>query len=499
MALRIRKTLMNILQVYSVNLFVKIFSLITLVYFTRYLSKEEFSILPAFIMLSSMSGVFFNFGLYPTMLKTVPSLVKSDISKAKSIINTIGLIAVANSLFFSVLSFFLSENISIWIFDSEKYTLIFQMFSVGFLLKGVNKFQEYVMQSFSRFSQMSRLILLRDLSRVILTLLLTIQWGYIGLAIGLVATQFIVTFYSFFQLKDILFDKKVFFSPKNLIKESFPFYLEGFLMYFKRDGDNLLVTFFLGAEGLAVYYIAKRLADLLQGFFQTIDTVLTSSLSKLKYEMAVFKIKAEELLSICNLLLVPVLFLIAALSPTFTLLLSGKEYNTAIVPSIILIFAIFLKYYFQVSFGRTIFVFQSPASRFKLTLFETVFLFLPLFVFSYFFGLLGVAIAKLVSALITGLYSYYVVNKQIFKIKLNIKEILISTIISVIVILPVCWVQYYYGSNLLSLSGAYLIGIISFFIIIHITISDRFYKVLNDLSPVRIKDPVKIINSALSR
>lgn len=494
---KLRKTIKSILQVFSANMLVKAFAILSLAYFTRYLSKEELAILPAFLMLSSLSGVFFNFGLYPTMLKTVPSLVTTDLNKAKSIINTIGIVMIANACIFSLATYFLAGYISEWIFNSVKYQLVIKILSIGFLCKGVNNFQQYVMQAFSRFGQMSKLILFTDLIRIILTLILTIRFGYIGLAVGLVITQIIVTVFSFLQLKDILFSDQLFSPPIKLIQDSLPFYLEGFLMYFRRDGDNLLITLFLGPEILAIYYIAKRLADLMNSFFNTLDAVLTSNLSKLKDDIDQFKIKIEEIISIFNLLVLPGIFLVAAISPAFIFYLTGPKYTEAMIPSIILIYGPFFRYYFNIPFGRAIFIFRPPTSRFKLTLVATVSLLLSLIVLGFYWGLIGVALANIVCGIITGLYAYYDVNKNIFKINFKHKEFLGSTLMCSVMVLPIYYSQFTFGNNILIIIGSYLIGLILFLVIIHLTISNKFYSVVNTLSPINILDPIKVINSKL--
>lgn len=474
---------------------VKAFAILSLAYFTRHLTKEEMAILPAFLMLSSLSGVFFNFGLYPTMLKTIPSLVSSNLSEAKSIINTVGIIMIVNALIFSLATFFLSHYVSLWIFESKEYQSIIEILSLGFFCRGVNTFQQYVMQAFSRFSQMSKIILITDVVRIGLTLLLTILYGSMGLAIGLVITQIIVTIFSFFQLKDILFNELAFFSPKILIKDSLPFYLEGFLMYFRRDGDNLLITLFLGPEILSLYYIAKRLADLMNSFFNTLDTVLTSNLSKIKDNMEKFKLKVKEILSIFNLLILPCIFLIAAISPAFIFYMISAEYTEAIIPSIILIYGPFFKSYFNITFGRAIFLFRPPTSRFKLTLVATIILFLSLAVFGYLWGLIGIAIANIVSGIGTGIYAYYNVNKNVFKINLRVKEFLSVFFICMLMVAPIYFIQFSWGYNIMALLLAYLTGIILFIVVVHFTISDKFYALINTLSPIKIPDPIKLFYS----
>lgn len=492
----LRSPLKSILQLFSANMIVKAFAVLSLAYFTRHLTKEEMAILPAFLMLSSLSGVFFNFGLYPTLLKVIPSLALTNLEKAKSIINTIGIIMILNAVIFSLATFFLSEYISYWIFNSGSYQQIIEILSAGFLCRGINNFQQYVMQAFSRFGQLSKVVLITNIIRIGLTLLLTIFYGAIGLATGLTITQFIVTIFSSFQLRDILFNTLKFANPRNLIKESLPFYLEGFLMYFKRDGDNLLISFFLGPEILSLYYIAKRLADLTNSFFNTLDSVLTSNLSKIKDNKEKFKLKIKEILRTFNLLVLPFISLVAAISPTFIFYI-GADYTEAIIPSIILVFGPFFKYYFTITFGRAIFLFSPASSRFVLTLVETTILFFSLAVLGYLWGLIGIAVANIVSGLSTGLYAYYKVNKGIFKVDLRLKEFLGVFLIASLMTFPIYYAQSVWSHNILALIGAYSAGIILFIVAIHFTISEKFYGLINSLSPTKIPDPIKLIQSKI--
>lgn len=173
----------------------------------------------------------------------------------------------------------------------------------------------------------------------------------------------------------------------------------------------------------------------------------------------------------------------------------GAEYTEAIIPSIILIYGPFFKSYFNITFGRAIFLFRPPTSRFKLTLVATIILFLSLTVFGYIWGLIGIAIANIVSGIGTGLYAYYVVNKNIFKIDLRFKQFLSVFFICSFMVAPIYYTQLVWGYNIIALLGAYLTGITLFIITIHFTISDKFYALINTLSPIKIPDPIKLFYS----
>ncbi|MHA1341456.1 MAG: oligosaccharide flippase family protein, partial [Promethearchaeota archaeon] len=484
------KSLLNALQLFSSNSFAKVLSVLALGFYARYLTKEELSLIPIYVMIGGMSILLTNFGILPIFVKLLPSLFKKDEEKARGLIRS-GLILILPGVFlFSFFTFVFSRDISLLVFKKENYSMFISIMSIGFFCTGFRQVANYLFWAAARFDKQSLIITIEIITRVVLSITLISSYGVIGLVIGFVVGSIISAFLSLYFLKDVIFKSiNKTYKINKLLKESIPFYLESYLMYFRSQGDQLIVTSFLGVELLAVYYIARRIYDALRTFLESLDRVLTENLSKERYNKKVFEEKIYKLFLLNAYVVIPLIFGIIGLTPFFINSLFGQSFQEAIFPSIILCFTLLAQFYWGITIGRSIFIFKSSTSRFKLTLVNSVLLMAFLLIFTNIFSIIGIALARLLATIFTGIYGFFAIRK-IINIKINIYGTLVSffssILFSAVLLIGQAINDNYYYIPLYLVSGFLL-----FLILVHEKISSEYYSVLNSVLPIKVKDPIE--------
>ena len=121
----------------------------------------------------------------------------------------------------------------------------------------------------------------------------------------------------------------------RLLKEALPFYLESFMMYFRQQGDNWIITMYLGPASLAVYYIAKTLYTSLYMLFQSIDKVFTQKIASHKHDMNYIIDNVPRVMRMVVCTAIPVVLLTMTLTPSLVFLVAGVEYLGSVVPAMI--------------------------------------------------------------------------------------------------------------------------------------------------------------------
>jgi O-antigen/teichoic acid export membrane protein len=189
--------------------------------------------------------------------------------------------------------------------------------------------------------------------------------------------------------------------------------------------------------------------------------------------------------------LLPALVIIAGLTPTFIELIAGFEYVESIPPAIVLLGSIFIQFLWRSSFGRSVFILKSSMGRFYSTLFESIVLLLLLYFMGSVWGIMGFVIARLVSSTISGIFVYYYVRSEIL-IQIKPSEIITVLFISLLMG-SVLWLSNLFFDNYFLLGAGFLVGGLIYLIFIRFTISNSYYKSINEFLPFEVQDPFKRI------
>ena len=406
----------------------KVIGIAVLGFYARVLSKEEMAIFPIYMMLSDLSSLILSFGIMPTLIKLLPSLLKEDVQEAHCLITTSTLIIVSGTTVIIGFVLLFSDQINGLLLDNSLQTELIQIMTVGFIALSISKIADQILWASGRFGCKSLLNVVESVIRPCCTVSFFLLFGIKGLVTGLVLSQIVKAAMACFWIRDICFVNYSGFYPLGrLLKQSLPFYLESYLMYFRREGDNWLVSSMIGPASLAVYYIAKTVYNSCYVFYSSVDQVVTRELARYKLNQQLLLQKTYEVHANISIVSIPGIFIAITLLPLAVPFIAGAAYKTAITPATILLLALLVDFQ-RISISRTVFIALSSRARFYITLLDTMVLLPGLFILGFLFGSPGIAGARLLSQAIGGGAAYWILfRKMAFTLEYKASVLLLST------------------------------------------------------------------------
>ena len=162
---------------FSANIMIQFIGIFTLSYFTRIFSASDIALIPTSMMLGGISTLIFNFGVFPYIIKYIPTLKKKNIKEASRILYTCFLLILLSSVIYSSITFYISNYISIWIFSTSSYSLHIKYLSIGFIFFGLFSFLNHTLKSLNQFKLSSKISILKNIIKALSTILLYF-YGY---------------------------------------------------------------------------------------------------------------------------------------------------------------------------------------------------------------------------------------------------------------------------------------------------------------------------------
>lgn len=488
MGFGLKKQVKSLLQLTSANVAVKFLGVLMIAFFTRYLTKEELAILPVYEMLAALSIIIFGFGLQPTFIRLLPSRYAEDYDEARGMIYSGGLVLVAGSSVFACGVFFLADWLSPILFKEKDFSHLIKIISLGFFFVSLKNVAKLVLWSSSRFDKLSVIQITTAVGKAVFVGGFLLLWGIEGMALGLVVNELLGAVVSLFFIRDILLGPRVpLYSARDLLQRSLPFYFEGFLIYFRSQGDNWIVATLLGPSTMAIYFVAKRLPAMMMMFIESLDKVVTAEISKKKNQPGEIGIYIRDLFLINSHITIPGTVLVIGLVPLFILIVAGKEYMASVIPCIILCSALPLQAY-QIILGRGIFVIHPPMVRVAMTAIESIFLILSLVLLVPLLAENGIALSRVVAAGSAVVMAMLVLRKTI-GLRLPWGQAAQTAAFATAMAGTLLGLQKLH--NNIYVTPAYaLAGILVFLVLVHIFNSKAYYEVLNKVLPFHLKDPV---------
>lgn len=491
MAARVGKSVVSVLQLLGSNAAAKIIGLGMVAFYARYLTKQELSILPFYLLVGTFAMTFFGFGLRPTILRLLPSMAQRNPQRARNLVHTTTLIQVIGALVFVVLGMLFADRLSIWLFRTETSLHLVRIVVFGGFFHAVTESTGNALWGTGRFDKLSLIQTTAAFTRSGLGAAFVLLWGVTGLAWAQVAVDLVRLSMSIWFLRDIYFQPRTAWYPvRELARTSWPFYLESFLLYFRSKGDSWLIASALGPEALATYFIAKRIPMILTMMRGSVDNVMATEISKKRERPQEMANYLPRLFNLISHTMMPLTMALAGLSPVTILVVAGPEYSGAIIPSIILCLVQLVQLYVA-PVGRGLLVFRRPYLRVVSTAGESIAMLGGLVLLAPRYEEVGVTI----SLLIGGLAAFWVSDRLLrgaLEYRFPMKQFLTSAFASAVMmtVFLVChytgWPWYYapvYG----------LIGVVLFAVLVSVTNSRVYYATLNSVSPFAIPDPVRWI------
>ncbi|MGY6275972.1 lipopolysaccharide biosynthesis protein [Methylomonas sp. MgM2] len=406
----------NVTILFSGTILQKIITFGALFYYTRNFSPDELSIIPIYYLVTNLSHVFFGFGIQAYIMKKIPALLCTDQLYAKALIRKILLLAYSSGFLFGICFFLISYTHS---FTNELRLLTktgILMFSIGAAFECMNASQREILLAAKKVKAITYLNIGKAILLPSLILILNLNTRADEIASALSVVSFLSFIFTRFMQGNLVKDISPLPNVKliEIIKESWPYYLESGLMLLRRQGDQIAIATFMSTESLGIYYVAQRLGEMIWSFVQQIDAVLTPELSqKAAVSKTALKDTFDLLIRSAMYISTPIALISISLVPVYIQVVTDNNYQSASIPAAILCFKIIPDIMRTIVIGRTVLVSCSSIARFKMTFFETIVL-VPLSISAAMSGDINlVALAPITSAIISGIYGIFLLKKKI--------------------------------------------------------------------------------------
>lgn len=391
----------------------KIISFGFLVAFVRLLEPVELAILPMYYAASAGAIILFSFGIPVTLVREIPRLRVRDLKEMKSLMFTGFTIVMAGVMLTALLA---------WLFRSPVQTLFLKNISsgttylliiIGMIAGGWKDLMTFVIKSLQEYRSLAIYNALFELLPKALGLPGYYLGGIDGLLAGFAAGGLLCNLLYTARYSGFIFGVRKFHAVRELLKLSWPFYIERYIHYFRNNGDVLVISSLLGATPLAAFYVAKRLYQLLVMLSRSIQDVIAPSLSELlgKSTRAAISGYARVALLV-PVPLIPLGTLSAALSYAFLDAIGGTVYTeSATLTTALFCLVAVLDCLVGVQ-TRAVFVLGRNTDRLKIVIFQLAVYFPLLFLLAVQLGIAGAPLAQAVGYLLASAYAKFLIKRS---------------------------------------------------------------------------------------
>ncbi|MCP3428496.1 lipopolysaccharide biosynthesis protein [Opacimonas viscosa] len=393
-------------QVYG-GVFIALIRFLSSMVLARYLSPDDFG-------LYGLAILFFTF------ISTLGSVGFSSALVRKSHCSDVDyqtcfwLTAASRFVMFSLtfiflypISVFFNEPVLISILAIISFNFLISLFEVIpnlILVKNLNYKVINIIQVFATLLE----------TMLILTLVIIFDYTYWALVFGMLFNACIVSSVMLFKTKwkpSFQFSKDSYLEQANFGWNTLGFSI---MNYLTGNLDYLIVSKTLGTYFLGIYEFAYRIPFLIhQRLVQPIGLVIYPSMSKLKGDrVAIFDLYSDTIYFL-SLIVFPVLGGMLAVADIMVIVVWGEKWVEVIPPLQILALCTILRVWPQ-SVGAIFMIDNRPDIPFKISIVTMLFTLFFVSLFSFFWGIVGVAWG-MVFSLIPSYFSVYLGLKRLDK------------------------------------------------------------------------------------
>jgi O-antigen/teichoic acid export membrane protein len=402
----------DISKLLSGSVLAKVFGVASLMLFSRVLPKDQMAIFPAYLTMLGLPSLFLSFGVFQTMIRKLPSLIREDESEARSLAMTASAVIIVGTVAVCLVALPFCDRIAVYFFRNAADAWIIRLSLVGCLAGTVSKIADFMMWGLGRFGATSLVQIIESAIRPCLTIALYFIFGIRGVVWGLVLAQLAMAAISLWFVRDMFIAAWPRLYPlRRLLVESFPFYIDNYLWYLKGDGDTLIVAL-LGPSILAEYYIAKNLyLNILLGWF-ALDRVALERLARFDSRSDNFRARAIEIQNRVGEFILPLMLLATALVPGMIVVLASTRYTSAIWPAAALLIVALIQFV-NIANNRAVFVGLPGVYRLSTSAVEAVAVLIAAVCLIPRMGVMGVALARIAGPAIGGAYACLVLRSKL--------------------------------------------------------------------------------------
>lgn len=317
-----------------VSMVVGVFSLIA---YTRFFAPVDLALLAVYAMLSSICYQVSNLGLGLYVQRWMPKLLAEDDAAAVQLSRSFMSVTLALAAVFCLVIILAAEPVAMVLLKDASAAPYVRWMCPALLVFCWNFGLMQVMRGRSSFTELTLLLIAAAVLHPISTIVFYLLWGRMGLVIGLAVAMFTISIPGTYWHRRYVIGRLELSRTAVFVRRSWPFYVEGFLSYFKRFADQWLVGMLLTPTHLAVYYIPRTIVARAITFLESMNNVMLAHLSTLSVEgPTTTKYAFQRIQCVYIYLIVPAGLMLMVSSPFVIHLLTTPEYYGGIVPMIIL-------------------------------------------------------------------------------------------------------------------------------------------------------------------
>ena len=469
----------------------RIFTFLFLIAFVRLLSRDELAVLPLYYAASTASTLLFSFGILATLVREIPRLRVAEPEKMHSLLFTSFIVVMSGVIISTLLMVMFRAPIQDIFFSEIAGQIDFKLFAAGMVAGGWKSILSFVLKSLQMYRRLAIFTSGNDFLFRALGLVGFLIAGINGLLVGFLLGVMISNIYCTIIISQFLFSQRNWYPMHELLKISWPFYFESYLHYFRFHGDVLFIGALLGAPALSVFFVAKRLYDLLMTVMRSMEHVMAPSISQLLGHSIESAVRGyARMAALVPLAVVPTGLLSAGLTYGFIDVIGGKEYaRDAFLPAALFCGVAVLHGLVAVR-TSAVFVMGQPTDRLKIAVSQFSVYFSLLYLLVMNLGVTGAPLAQAASYIVAYVYSGYLLSDRIGNLKISklLWIVLGSTLIGLVLLLGLQ--IYYYSIFVLPVYA--LLAIFTVILLVSLLTPDSEFCQLKNMLPSRLKKPFSI-------
>lgn len=370
----------------------------------RLLSPNAFGVMGMIQTTIALINMMNQFGLSPAIIQG-EDLNQKRLSSLFWFNMLIGIIMTA-------VVFFSADLIALF-FNQGNLASLLRLISIVFTIVSFSFIQQSLLRKEMKFKELFNINIISTISYGIITILLAINgFGVKSLVLGYIGKNIITTILIILfnrWLPSFRFDLK---EIKDLLNFGVYVFGSGFLNYFNRNLDYLLIGRFLGAEALGYYTLAYKIMLIpVRKIGGVISNTFLPAFSQIKHNQKSIKKYYLKVLQLISLLTFPMMGGLLIVAPDFILSIYGENWS----PAIILIQTLSITGALQ-SLGTTVGIILLSQGRsdisFKWNLFAVINLAVAMII-GMNWGIIGVAVGVVIVNIYAFWISFYITGNLI--------------------------------------------------------------------------------------
>ncbi|HCT83762.1 MAG TPA: hypothetical protein DF296_01015 [Candidatus Margulisbacteria bacterium] len=371
-------------------------------YTSRHLSQTDLGIFAAMFVFYSLLGLVGGLGLNTMALRLIPELqAKKEQGKISDIVKITVAISALATFIIALIGILFDYQISMIFLKSPVYSNYIDWIIINSFFYAIFDRMILIYQSFQSFTTMSVLNVITNISqRIIAAILMILGYGLQGIMVGFLIGTLLGLIWSIIDLRSYLFGKYNKYPAMDFIKVSFPYYGQGIMRFIFTQADQALIAFMFSPDKLAIYFIAKKIINLITLVFEALYDTVVPKLAEIKSRgIEVFRANLDKVSSILIFLVVIGISLVFLNSKLFMYLLGGEKFIEYYYLLNILALSIVSYMLYTVSITG-VYLYNEPNDVFKLSFYVGITTVSLEIIFGMTFGLIGFSIAQTLGYLV---------------------------------------------------------------------------------------------------